>query len=269
VKSIGRAVRWSLAFVGAVAQAQATSVTSGAPSARGAILGAVTDTALTPIADADIEIVGTRIEVNSNANGRFLVTSLPAGLYIIVVRRVAFLPSVNVAEVRAGDTLRLAFLLAPSTTELAPVVVTERASTARLREFEARRAQGVGEFFTQAEIERRNPVSITDMLRQSKTLNISPENDHGVFAKSRRNVAYACFVQVYLDGVPLAGTGPIGPDGKLPPPDLHSLPSPKELMGVEIYAGAATAPNWLPIGPSAAHPGCGVIMLWTRDGSGQ
>lgn len=51
------------------------------------------------------------------------------------------------------------------------------------------------------------------------------------------------------------------------PLNLDLLPSPKDVMGIEIYGGAATAPIWLPIGPQVAHIGCGVIMLWTRDGS--
>lgn len=226
---------------------------------RGAIFGAVTDTALSPIADADIEFVGTSIHVKSNLNGRFLVTSLPPGSYIVIARRVAFQPSVNVADVRAGDTLRLAFLLAPSATELPPTLVTEHSATARLREFEERRANGVGEFFTQEQIEARNVQGVVDLLAQSKTIRLK-QAGLGTVALSRRNFAYDCYVQVYVDGVPLVGLngGPV---------DIMTLPSPKEIMGIEIYAGAATTPIWLPADRGISHTGCGTIMLWTRDGS--
>lgn len=226
---------------------------------RGAILGAVTDTALAPIADADVEFVGTAIQVKSDATGRFLVTSLPPGSYIVIARRVSFQPSVNVAEVRPGDTLRLAFLLQPAAAELKPVLVTERAGSARLKEFESRRAKGVGEFFTQQQIEARNVQAVIDLLWESKTIRLK-QTGLGAVALSRRNFGYDCYMQVYVDGVPLDG-----PKGG--PVDIMSLPSPKEIMGIEIYAGAATTPIWLPADRGMSHTGCGAIMLWTRNGS--
>jgi hypothetical protein len=234
---------------------------------RGAIVGAVTDTGLAPVANAEVEFVGTALRVTSDAAGRFIVTNLPPGTYVLVARRLAFQPTLSVAELEPGDTLRLALMLQPTVTTLTPVVVRERSSSVKLREFDERRRAGVGEFFTQAEIERQNPVSVTDLLRQSKTLKISPDGSNPVVAKSGRNLAYNCYIQVYVDGIPLTQPGRIGPNGTLPPVDLRNLPSPKELMGIEIYGGAATAPNWLPIGPQVAHSGCGVIMLWTRDGT--
>lgn len=252
----------ALAFV-----AGAQSTTQPTRDARGVILGTVSDTGLAPIANAEIEIVGTALRVTTDARGRFAVTELPPSTYLIAARRLSFQPTVNIAELRGGDTLRLALMLQPSVTELTPVVVRERSTSARLREFEERRRAGVGEFFTQEQIEARNPTSVTDLLRQSKTLNISPEGSGAVLAKSGRTWAYNCFVQVFLDGIPLAGAGRPLPGGDLPPPDLSRLPSPKEIMGIEIYAGAATAPNWLPIGRDKGRAGCGVIMLWTRDAS--
>lgn len=253
------ALALSVAWAGAAHAQASPAASSPAPSAgrdRGAILGAVTDTALAPIADADIEFVGAPIQVKTDASGRFLVTSLRPGSYIVTVRRVAFQPSVNVAEVRAGDTLRLAFLLQPAAAELTPVVVTERASTARLREFEARRSTGVGEFFTQQQIEDRHVAGVIDLLRQSKTIWLKPVGP-AIHANSRRNFAYNCPMQIYIDGMPL-GAGET---------DVLKLPSPKELMGIEIYAGDATTPIWLPFARGSARTGCGVIMLWTRDGS--
>lgn len=234
---------------------------------RGVILGSVTDTGLAPIANTEIEFVGTALHVTTDAHGRFAVADLPPSTYLVAARRLSFQPTVNIAELRGGDTLRLALMLQPSVTTLTPVVVRERSTSARLREFEERRRAGVGEFFTQEQIEARNPTSVTDLLRQSKTLNISPEGSGHVLAKSRRDLGYDCFVQVYLDGIPLAGTGRPLPGGSLPPTDLTRLPSPKEIMGIEIYAGSATAPNWLPIGHDSGRAGCGVIMLWSRDGS--
>jgi len=47
----------------------------------------------------------------------------------------------------------------------------------------------------------------------------------------------------------------------------HLLPSPKEVMAIEVYSGPASVPQWLPIGPQAGKSSCGAILVWTRDGS--
>ena len=61
----------------------------------------------------------------------------------------------------------------------------------------------------------------------------------------------ACPMQVYLDQV------------ALPTPfNLDLLPSPKEIAGIEVYAGAATIPPQF----NGFNRGCGVIIVWTRDG---
>ena len=56
--------------------------------------------------------------------------------------------------------------------------------------------------------------------------------------------------------------------GVIPPPRMtHLLPSPKEVMAIEVYSGPASVPQWLPIGPQAGKSSCGAILVWTRDGS--
>jgi hypothetical protein len=61
----------------------------------------------------------------------------------------------------------------------------------------------------------------------------------------------ACPMQVYLDQVPLPS-----------PFNLDLLPPPKQIAGIEVYAGAATIPPQF----SGMNRGCGVIMVWTKDG---
>lgn len=70
-------------------------------------------------------------------------------------------------------------------------------------------------------------------------------------------------MQIYVDGVPLTDAGPHSNS----PYDLTQLPSPKDIMGIEVYSGAATVPLWLPTGPEAGKLGCGAILVWTEDGS--
>ena len=58
-------------------------------------------------------------------------------------------------------------------------------------------------------------------------------------------------MQVYLDQVPLPS-----------PFNLELLPPPRDLAGIEVYAGPATIPPQF----NGYNRGCGVILVWTKDG---
>lgn len=223
--------------------------------ATGVILGAVTDTALRPLAGANASIVLTSARTSGDAHGRFRIAQVPAGNYLVMVRHLGYRPVTTTVAVRENDTARVAFMMEPSTHELEAVNVTAPSVSLRRREFDERRKHGTGEFFDQEQIEARNAVSTIDMLRQVKSVRIE-----GTFAMSARQYS-TCPMQVYVDGIPKAGRT------SMTPFDLTELPSPRETMAIEVYAGIATQPIWLPTGPPNGKRSCGVILIWTRDGS--
>jgi hypothetical protein len=47
------------------------------------------------------------------------------------------------------------------------------------------------------------------------------------------------------------------------PFNLDLLPTPKSLAGIEVYAGSATIPPQF----NGMNHGCGVILVWTKDGT--
>ena len=55
--------------------------------ASAAIDAVVTDTSLTPLADATAWVFGSNIQVSTGANGRFQILGIPAGQYMLLVRR--------------------------------------------------------------------------------------------------------------------------------------------------------------------------------------
>lgn len=236
------------------------SVAQNATAARAhpsVIMGAVTDSALRPVAAADISILFTRVHVVADSYGRFAITQLPAGSYVLAIRRLGFHAMTASIAVRGGDTLRPAFILQPAATELEPVNVTATAGSARLRDFEARRALGFGEFWTREQIESRHVVSVADLFRESKRIRVVPSAAKLIAVSGRQ--WSLCAMQVYVDGVAVAqGDAPI---------DLNQLPAPGEILGIEIYGGPSEEPIWLPSGSSAASRSCGAILVWTKDGS--
>ena len=60
-----------------------------------------------------------------------------------------------------------------------------------------------------------------------------------------------CFMTVFVDNVPMPS-----------PFNLELLPSPRDIAGIEVYAGAATIPYQF----GGLDRMCGVILVWTKDG---
>ena len=226
------------------------------PNAFGTIDGVVSDTSLAPMQGAFISILGTSI--GTGPNGRFRITKIPTGQYLVIVKRVGYRPASAVIEVPSSDTVRLSYTLERVAETLETVTITEKAPTERMSEFEQRRKLGFGEFMTRAEIDQRNSVFPTELFRKFMSVNVSPSRTGPItqwFALSRREggnpTLGACPMQVYLDRVPLPN-----------PFNLDLLPSPKEITGIEVYAGSATIPPQF----NGFNRGCGIILVWTRDG---
>jgi hypothetical protein len=225
----------------------------------GVVDGIVSDSNLVPLQAAFVSILGTKIRVGTGPNGRFRIVNVPAGTYLIIVKRVGYHPTSAAVDIKAMDTLRLAYTLnhiRPE--ELDPVVVTAKSPTMRMAEFEARRKAGFGEFMTADEIQTRNTVFPTELFRKFKAVNVSPDHSGPItqyFALSAReggNPTFgACPMQVYLDQVPLPA-----------PFNLDLLPPPRDIAGIEVYAGAGTTPAQF----SGFDRGCGVILVWSKDG---
>lgn len=233
------------------------------PSAQarglGTIDGIVSDTSLAPLHAAFISIVGTPLRVGTGANGRFRITNIRPGHYLVIVKRVGYRPASEVIDVPPSDTVRVAYTLAPVVQTLPTVTVAEKPFSIRMGDFLARRKAGFGEFMTQEEIEAKNDVYATELLRNFKTINVSPNNASVMteyYALSNREGANpslgACPMSIYLDNVPLPT-----------PFNLDLLPSPKEIAAIEVYNGPSTIPPQF----AGMDRGCGVILVWTRDGS--
>jgi hypothetical protein len=253
--------RSTVGFVGIVLFSCALPAQSIAQTPRtlGTIDGIVSDTNLTPLRAAFVSIVGTSLRVGTGPNGRFRITNIRPGQYLIIVKRVGYRPTSGVFEVPASDTLRLAYTLEPVTVTLPTVTVAEKPFSLRMSDFLARKKAGFGEFMTQEEIEAKNTVYATELFRAFRSIDVSPNRNTAMtewYALSRREGANpqlgACPMAVFLDNVPLQT-----------PFNLDLLPSPKDIGGIEVYAGPSTTPPEY----KGFDRSCGVILVWTRDGS--
>ena len=224
--------------------------------------GIVTDTLLRPLGSADVSVVGIGARVVTSENGRFRMLQVPAGQYLLVVRRIGYAPTSGIIQVPEADTVRLSYTLVRSDRMLDTVRVKERRVTMRMLDFEVRRKQGQGQFITLEEIERRGSLQTSDYMRSMRGVEVSRVTTQafaGTQVYSRREGGgfdaggqqQYCAMQVVLDGIILPRNF-----------DLDLLPPPKQIAGIEVYTGAATIP------PQFGGPDrrCGLVAVWTRDG---
>ena len=227
------------------------------PSTFGVIDGVVTDTLLRPLESADVSVVGVGARVVTSANGRFRMLQVPPGQYLLVARRIGYAPTSGIVQVPADDTLRLTYALVRSNNLLDTVQVRARRLSLRMADFEVRRAQGVGQFITQDQIERRGSTLASDFLRNVRGIELLRNTGTAfgdMVAISRREgdaLQGGCPMQIVLDGITLPSKF-----------NLDLLPSPKQIAGMEIYSGPATVPPQF----GGNDRRCGLIAVWTREG---
>ena len=187
------------------------------------------------------------MRVTTLRNGRFRMLGLPAGSYEIIVQRLGFAPAATTLEVTGGDTVRTAFTLDLAGTMLDTLVVTAQRRSARMTEFEQRRHLGIGQSLNEEQIEKRNVVTVTDLL--GGFLGVTP-----VMTNRRADMPNRpCPMQIFVDGVHLASRR------------VDGLPSPKQLSGIEVFTSIASVPPQY--GAFDGGSTCGVILLWTKDGT--
>ena len=221
---------------------------------RAVVDGLVTDTAYRPLIGATAEVEGFRVRVRTGENGRFRITALPAGDYVVVVRRLGYAPYSATLALQPGDTVRPLFVLRTAVAVLDTMIVTEVSAPERLREFESRRALGVGQFMTSEQIRHVSAMSTSDVLRTFQSVAVQQSSVLNTRGFGTRQCPY----RIFVDGVPVA------------PRDLDAdLPPPSDLAGIEVHQNSATIPDkYATFGgvDGSPHGGaeCGVILFWTK-----
>src|SRR5690349_18140050 len=89
-------------------------------TAQGSIAGVVKDSAAgVPLAGVTITVDGTALAGHSDATGRYLITTVPAGTHHLRARRLGYAPADTSAAVKEGEQVVVDFRLRASAIELA------------------------------------------------------------------------------------------------------------------------------------------------------
>jgi hypothetical protein len=230
-----------------VACVLAVSIAGAARAQDGIVRGRVTDSAGVAIVDADVAIVEVHALTRTDVLGRFTLTKLPRGEYVVSVRRLGYQPAIVKAVV--GDmAYSYDVTLSQQAATLGGVDVNaDMKLRLGIEDFYRRRASGSGgTFFTRNEITARNPRRTTDVLRNSPGLRIvASRNGNGVRFNGKRQCAPA----LWIDGQEVRDM------------ELDNIPV-NDIEGMEIYSGPSTTPMQFSHGWSRTD--CGAIVIWTR-----
>jgi TonB family protein len=183
------------------------------------------------IAAADLRIEGTAFRAITDEQGHFRFAEGTATAATLLVRRLGFAPR-SVAVSAAASLAPVEVTLAATAQQLAPVNV--RAERVRY----AGRLAGYYE----------RPSQITDMIQRTPGVNLLRGRPGALLVRMRGR---DCSPLVWLDGAALS-MGDV---------DLDAF-SPQSLEGVEMYLGAASAPQRYQ--GARGKNECGTILLWSR-----
>jgi TonB-dependent Receptor Plug Domain len=183
---------------------------------------------------------------------------MPLGSWTFDARAIGYMTDARLVDVVAGSVAEVVFILPEREQFLDTVrVVGERpVESASYRGFLERRSRGFGSFVDEAQIERRKPQFIADLVRDLPGVLVSSSPMRGnlqdIRFRSYRFGARTCAPDVFIDGTYVPN---VGRDGT-----LESMVSTMSLRAVEVYPRAGSVPAQF-----QRNDGCGALVLWTGE----
>lgn len=237
----------------------ASALTFPLAAQRATLVGIVVDSLTgAPLVGASVVAVEPGLAAVADDRGQFELPGVSSGDFTILIRHAGYRPSKARFELTVTRPVRVDFgtiALAPLVFELDPVRVEAEAVSDKLRRvgFFHRMSSADGTFLTWEDIRDQDPTNTSELFRRIPGFRTSQDGSIG----SRRGIPSLssglsrCEVNYYIDGVHTAA------------PNIDVV-LPAAIAGVEVYSGAATIPPSFRV---AGNPKCGVIAIWTRDGS--
>jgi TonB-linked SusC/RagA family outer membrane protein len=237
----------------------------------GTIVGRVIDSRMNlPVAQAAVEVDGTRLGTTTGADGRFRVANIPAGAHALIARRIGYGSARKPVTIVAGSELTVDFALEPAAVSLDEVVVTGTAGG------EQRRSVGnaVSTIDAADVLAKSGAPTLTSLLSaRSPGVNVLSTTGRvgagpSIQIRGRNSLSLGNSPLIYLDGVRVnsaSGTGPsalsgrLGGQGASVAGRLNDL-NPDDIESIEVISGPAAATIY---GTDAAS---GVIQIITKRG---
>ncbi|QJR34518.1 TonB-dependent receptor plug domain-containing protein [Gemmatimonas groenlandica] len=255
LKNLRATRRWRVALAACAATALLPCTDLAAQVATPVLTGLVKGTVLTelrrPLVGAQIRFGSAVDFAESDDAGQFTAAKVSAGAMWLRVRRIGYRPESLLVTVVAGQSIEPTVTMSQIAQNIAAVkVIGRRDMTGPMAGFYKRLQAGGGRYFTQADIEKRQPNRMSDLLRSVPGIRIE---SRGLENKVRIRGA-RCSPLVWIDGQGLFAAEF----------DLDAV-DPRSFEGIEVYSGPASVPMEFQ-GNQRMSSSCGTIVLWSRRG---
>ena len=232
---------------------------------QGSIAGRVAaDSTRAPIVAAELIIAGSNARAVTDSAGRFVLRGVPGGRRILVARALGFRPDTSQVELFDDESLSREIFLKRRITTLGEVSVRDSALAhmpAKLRDFNERRRTSVGGHFLDSTVitkweNRRtgdlfSTISGVDVGRGGSEAYLIGSRAPPSFSAGVSSRPPPCFMDIYLDGAPVA----LGNRAF----DVNKLGL-NHIAAIEVYSGPANTPALY----NRTSKGCGVVLIWTK-----
>ena len=246
----------------------------------------VSETSRRPVVNAEVALPTLKLRSQTDSLGRYRLQNIPRGEHLVITRAVGFRPDSAVTAFDGDEALVRDVVLRVAVNELPAVSVRETSRPiprGKMAAYEERKALGVGHFIDREVLAKDENRRLGEILASNVPgLSIYRGSGSKSWAASGRSsgtgkcamcrvtkgeimdptdaasgAPLACYLDVYLDGTTVYSSSARGTM-------LFNLNSiqPNEIEAVEVYTGMGQIPAQY----NKTSGGCGVMLIWTRDG---
>ena len=217
----------------------------------GVITGRVIDSAEgRPLAGVELGLRDTSLRAITDDKGTFRLAGVPGGSHVLWASHLGYQERSDSLRVPPRALVDVTMVLYTEAIEFEELVVVVRSSLLARQGFYARQRQGFrGSFMDRAEIEERNPNSVSDLFRNMPGVTVVWGGIYGSRIFINQRVTFGddglpgCEPSLWLDGIRSTMR-------------TYDLMRAEEIEGLEVYAGGNAPGKFMDI--------CGTVVIWTR-----
>ena len=214
------------------------------------LVGLVRDANGAAVEGASVEIPGAA--ARTDARGAFRLYTTDLDTLTITIRRLGFsvVSALLESRNRQWDTVVVEMDRLPQRLAAAEVRASATLRRNGMRDFETRKAQGRGQYYTREQIVARNTIRTSDVVRDARGVRLVKLRS-GLFGVRFASFAIKqpnCTPTLWIDGQRARGM------------EVDEIPA-TDIEAMELYEGWTVTPAQFAEG--TALP-CGTIVVWTR-----
>lgn len=246
---------------GTTAPANAPATIASVRRGKASVRGFVRTLDGRPIGMAIVRVLGSGSQVRSAADGAFSIVDAGSGTQSLEARAIGYAPYRVPLQLRDGEPTAVVMRLAVQRVQLDTVrVAAGRSIVPEVRAIERRMNSGVGTILDAKTIRERSTVFVTDAVRGMAGVTVSKASGNGqeiLMRRSGGSDGSYCVANLLVDGVRM-------PPSTSANATLDDYVNLSDIAAMEVYP----RPNVAPVEFLTTDNGCGVVVVWTRRGTG-